>query len=320
MIAQPHRQKFAYPFILGFLLAVGLILWAGCANAQDKQAAQTTNTAPTFEHTFITLETFEKLRHDGAAILDVRPNDQFTQSHIPGATNTPWESFVDGEKSGAISTNDQRLTTLLQNAGVSHQKPVLIYGNWSDKNAWGEEGRVLWTLQYLGKKDVFILQNGFQGWKNTLAPEKDIKKAQKGNFTIKRHENLRISTPELQKLLAEKPTNLVVLDTRERVEYHGVPKYGETRGGHIPGAQHMWWYDVFAKNGNLKSPAQLRALFAKNGIAKDSQIVVYCTGGIRSGFTFSVLQALGYKNVQNYDASMWEWTAQENTPLNLLKK
>lgn len=320
MLKQPYHQKFSHPFLPGLLLAIGLILWGGCANAQDKQSASSAQTAPIFEHNFITLETFENLRTQGATVLDVRPSGDFAKSHVPGAVNITWESFVDGEKNGEVSPNDQRLNALLQNAGVRQNQPVIIYGNWSDKSAWGEEGRVLWTLQYLGKKDVFILQGGFQGWKKADLHEKGSKKIEKGDFSIKRHENLRISTSALQKLLAENSENLVVLDTRERIEYHGVPKYGEDRGGHIPGARHMWWYDVFSKNGNLKSKSELNALFSSRGISKDSQIVVYCTGGIRSGFVFTVLQALGYKNIKNYDASMWAWTAQENTPLNRIQK
>lgn len=314
MLNKPRHQKFILSSLFGFLLAMGLVLWAGCANAQEKQPA------PVFERTFITLEKFEDLRNQGASVLDVRPNSDFSKGHIPGAANTPWETFVDGQKNGAISADDKRLTTILQNAGISHKKPVLIYGNWSDKSAWGEEGRVLWTLQYLGKQDVFILQGGFDGWKQQNTPATSAQKPEKGDFTIKRAENLRISTADLQAAIAKKSDNLVILDTRERVEYHGLPKYGEDRGGHIPGARHLWWYDVFSRNGNLKSASELHALFSKNGISKDSEIVVYCTGGIRSGFVFTVLQALGYKNVQNYDASMWEWTAQTDTPLNLLKQ
>ncbi len=320
MIVRAHHPKFIHLPLLGFMMALCLMLWVGCANAQDKQSTNSASTAPTFARNFITLETFEDLRAKGATVLDVRAPADFAKSHVPGAANTPWEAFVDGEKSGEISADDRRLTVLLQNAGVRQKQPVIIYGNWSDKSAWGEEGRILWTLQYLGKKDVFILQDGFQGWKKTNQAVKDVVKPETGDFSIKRRENLRISTDELQKLIANEPENLVVLDTRERIEYHGVPKYGEARGGHIPGARHMWWYDVFSKNGNLKSKSELNALFSSRGISKDSQIVVYCTGGIRSGFVFTVLQALGYKNIKNYDASMWDWTAHDDKPLNRIKQ
>ncbi len=320
MKPRANHHKFIHPLLAGFMLAICLVLWAGCANAQDKQSASAANTAPTFGRNFITLEKFENLRTQGATVLDVRSADDFAKSHIPGATNIIWEAFVDGEKTGDVSADDRRLTVILQNAGVRQNQPVIIYGNWSDKSAWGEEGRILWTLQYLGKKDVFILQDGFQGWKKTNKPVKDIVKPETGDFSIKRRENLRISTADLQNLLTKKPDNLVVLDTRERVEYHGVPKYGEDRGGHIPGARHLWWYDVFSKSGNLKSKSELNAMFSSRGISKDSQIIVYCTGGVRSGFVFTVLQALGYKNIKNYDASMWEWTAHEDKPLNRIKQ
>ncbi|MBA2662373.1 MAG: sulfurtransferase [Bradymonadaceae bacterium] len=301
--------------LLAFTLATAtLALLLGCAEAQS-------SAPPSFNEVFVDLERFEALRAEGAALIDAREAKAFKRAHIPGAYNTPWQLYVDGDKSGTISSDDKRLSAMLQKAGVRADKPVLIYGDWSAKSAWGEEGRVLWSLQYLGKREVYVLQGGYKAWKQAQkadATEEVVKATVKvvaGDFVVARREELRATTAEIAAALEKDPSKIVLLDTREAIEYRGIPKYGEDRAGHIPGARHLWWYEVFESNGKLRSPEALRALFASRGITHDTQIVAYCTGGIRSGFIFAVLSSLGYTNIKNYDASMWEWTAQADTPV-----
>ncbi len=65
----------------------------------------------------------------------------------------------------------------------------------------------------------------------------------------------------------------------------------------------------------LKGDA-LKAKLATLGVSDGSEVVSYCTGGIRSGFVTAVLNNAGLK-ARNYAGSMWEWSAQpaEEFPL-----
>ncbi|NOY25102.1 MAG: hypothetical protein GXP62_04430 [Oligoflexia bacterium] len=104
-------------------------------------------------------------------------------------------------------------------------------------------------------------------------------------------------------------------DTREQREYDGATPYGEHRGGHIPGAAHVWFADLTDPRGMLLPQDQLRAILEAAGITPDHSIIAYCTGGVRSGFAVAVLRSLGYPRATNYDGGMWEWSSDKRHPL-----
>lgn len=295
---------------LGMLLAVVAGFSWTCFHGESVASE------PAFERVFVGVDRFEALRNEGAAVLDVRMAPQYLAGHVPGAGHTPWEAFVEGSSNGRVSDDDAKLTALLRKAGVRKDKPVIIYGNWSASSAWGEEGRLLWMLHYLGHRDVHVLQGGFKAWQGAGHNVSRLTtEVPAGDFVIRRRSPIRTETDALLTRVNAGSENLVLLDTREAVEYAGTVKYGEKRPGHIPGAQHLWWSDLFSTKGSLRSPAELRRLFAARGITAETEVVAYCTGGIRSGFVYAVLVALGYEKVENYDGSMWEWTARQDTPV-----
>ena len=101
----------------------------------------------------------------------------------------------------------------------------------------------------------------------------------------------------------------MIIDTRERREYEGGTPYGETRGGHVPGAVHLHYRSLLRKDGRLRSPGALKRLLQKAGISSNKEIIAYCTGGVRSGYVVAVLAHLGFSKVLNYAGSMWAWAA-----------
>ncbi len=99
----------------------------------------------------------------------------------------------------------------------------------------------------------------------------------------------------------------MVLDVRTRAEYDGATPYGSVRGGHVPGAEHLEWTALFDEQGALRPRAELEALLPARG----ARVVAYCTGGVRSGFVYAVLRALGRDDVANYPGSWWEYAASD---------
>ncbi len=290
------------------LLSIAAVAWAAPVAAEQSQ-----------EELFIDAHRAHQLIEEGATVIDARERNDHRRAHIPGAFNIPWQAFVSGSESGAVIADDDRLQTLLRTAGISNDRPVVIYGNWSNEGAWGEEGRLYWTLDYLGHDNLHILAGGLSAWiasdrSTTFAGIRRPSAPEVGNFTIDRREDRRISTAMLRRSLStDQPPALI--DTRERVEFDGEIKYGESRPGHIEGATHLWWRSFFDESGQLRSASDIENDLNARGINRDSTVVVYCTGGIRSGFVYAVLRSLGFENVQNYDASMWEWTRDEDAPL-----
>lgn len=116
-----------------------------------------------------------------------------------------------------------------------------------------------------------------------------------------------ITTEELKKNYDQ----YKIIDVREKEEYDGATKYGEARGGHLPNAINITFNQLYNEDGTIKSSKEIEKILEKAGIKKDDRIVTYCTAGIRSAHMTLALENAGYKNVQNYDASFYEWAGDE---------
>lgn len=173
-------------------------------------------------------------------------------------------------------------------------------------NGWGEDGRIAWTLKTLGLNKVVIVDGGLPAIKKLGALSiKPLKIP--GDFVVARTNKWEVRKEELRDRIAQK--NTIIFDVREPREFEGKTPYGESRGGHVPGAKGLWYKDFIAKDGQLLPRADIEKVLASKGVTKDSEIVSYCTGGIRSGWFTTLLNDLGYK-AKNYPGSMWEWSAQ----------
>jgi thiosulfate/3-mercaptopyruvate sulfurtransferase len=133
-----------------------------------------------------------------------------------------------------------------------------------------------------------------------------ITAAQPGDFTVHRTPTWSIEAEALRKRLN---SPVQVVDSREAREYAGKTPYGETRGGHLPGAIHFYFKRCLDGQGKLKSHSELLVELRDLGIQPHRPTVVYCTGGVRSAFLVGVLQHLGFSDVRNYPGSTWEWSA-----------
>ena len=112
-----------------------------------------------------------------------------------------------------------------------------------------------------------------------------------------------MTTEELQKNYDE----YKIVDVRTDEEYEGAILYDEAKGGHLPGAIHIRYTDLFDDAGYLKSNEELTKMFEDAGLSKDDEIVTYCTGGIRSAYTQLVMEMCRFEHTYNYDQSFWRW-------------
>ena len=97
-----------------------------------------------------------------------------------------------------------------------------------------------------------------------------------------------IETHDLKQMIEESP-DLVLVDIRTKAEI-------ERMGGAIEAPQ-----NVNIPRGWLEFSIQEKAL------DKDTPIVVYCGGGIRSPLAADTLQQMGYTNVWNYSDGYFGW-------------
>ena len=256
----------------------------------------------------VSAEQARALIADGAIVIDTRAEDLRDDDPLPNAVVLMWPELSAGAKPpamGLLNPDDQALTDKLQSIGITGDKVVLTVGD--PVKGWGEEGRIAWTMRVLGHPRAAIVDGGYDVLAEGGVPEIQAP-ATPGNFTANRNDNWEIDLSQAKKLFAG--GNVVFLDTREPREFDGSTPYGESRGGHVPGAKHLYYKDLMDENGRALPASMISEKLASLGIKDDADIVAYCTGGVRSAFATSVLQDRGF-NAVNYTGSMWEWSAGE---------
>lgn len=246
-----------------------------------------------------------RLIADGAVVLDTRGGALKKAAPLAGAKEVVWQDFTNAElpTKGRLLEDDAVLTEKLRALGISADKPVIAVAD--SKQGWGEDGRIVWTLRTLGHEKAYLVDGGIAALTASGAPAIS-EPSVPGDFTVKRVADYEIKKEELVKELGS--SNLVILDTREPREYAGETPYGESRGGHVPGARHIFYKDLVDEDGKILSDAKLKARLAELGVGESTEVVSYCTGGIRSGFVTAVLNNIGI-TARNYAGSMWEWSA-----------
>lgn len=242
----------------------------------------------------------QNLAQAGATLLDARTR---RWPSIPEALAVTWQQFSHPHKPdrGKLKTDDTDLTQQLQSLGISSHKPVLVVGE--PLGGWGEAGRIVWMLRSLGHQQAYMVDGGAQALTSLNQPSK---KSLKGDFIVQRNSRWSIEKETLKQQL--QAGTLKIIDSREPREFAGKTPYGELRGGHLDSAQNLYFKDFLDGNGMLLSHPVLVAKLENLGLTPEDSIVVYCTGGIRSGWLTTVLVSLGYQ-AQNYAGSMWEWSA-----------
>lgn len=258
----------------------------------------------------------KQLIDQGATLLDTR---RLALTRLQGAIYIDWQQFSpEGTATrGRLLEETALMTQKLQSLGISNQKPVVVYAN--PPGGWGEDGRIVWMLRTLGHSQAVMVDGGFDALIAANVPVQQVRSnaVAPGDFVVSRNSTWEIQRDELRAEQGQE--NVVVIDTREPREFAGKTPYGEQRGGHVPGAISLYFKQLLDEDGKLLPPQEIRAQLKAAGVSLNTQVVVYCTGGIRSGWLASVLVTLGYQ-VRNYAGSMWEWSAEPagTYPLELL--
>ena len=250
----------------------------------------------------------KQLLEQGATLLDAREPILKWFCRLPPAIPVTWQEFSRSHfpDKGKIIENNAILTQKLQALGICQDKPAIVLGDCV--KGWGEDGRIVWMLRTLGHEKSVFVDGGYRALiKAGISQVKDANNLpQTGDFVVSRRSNWEIQRDELKGILGD--DNLVIIDVREPREYAGKTPYGEKRGGHIPGAVHLYYKQLMDKQGKLLAREEIVAILEQKGVSLSTPIVSYCSGGIRSAWLTCVLTNFGFC-AKNYAGSMWEWSA-----------
>jgi thiosulfate/3-mercaptopyruvate sulfurtransferase len=312
-------------FKTGFMLIIILMLVSttliGCTKEDDekensnKQDVNESKQTSQIDDSYICDAEWLKGNLDKVVILDARGEKAYKKGHIPGAINVTWQGFsnmtgVPGDAGWGTVLDAEELSKKLSAIGVTKDKDVVVY---CDTNGWGEDGRILWMLRMAGVENSVLLDGGWNYWEaNGYEVSKEAITPASSDFEVSQ---LDMSTTIDTDALSKDLNKFKVIDTRNKDEYDGAMKFGEARGGHIPGSINIPFQTLLNEDGRLKSGDELEGIFKEAGIEKDDEIVTYCTAGIRSAHMQVIFKMMGYDKARNYDESFYRWAADENLEL-----
>jgi thiosulfate/3-mercaptopyruvate sulfurtransferase len=183
--------------------------------------------------------------------------------------------------------------------GITHTDPILVYGD--ADSSWGGEGWLVWVLALLGHQGpVRFLDGGINAWQARGLPLTREKARPRDSAVYQPTVNDDIAWSADR--VAARQQEVTLVDTRGYLT--------EWLPGHLPGAVHIPWEKFYqGKTRTVLPPEDLKALLIKNGVDVTRPVVYYCTGGIRSGFTWLVHVLSGLPGAVNFEGGTEAWKA-----------
>ncbi len=223
----------------------------------------------------------------------------YREAHIPGARYLAMDKFTDHNPPGTELLPPDQLKKNLEDIGISDDSRVVYYALDWDPMAT----RLFFTLDYLGHGDqAALLDGGLDQWTREKRPiSTQDATIIRGTLTVHLHPEIVAKMDWMKKQVENPNPNDVIIDARPSRRY---------RQGHLAGAESLFWETalVSEKEPVLKSPQELRQLFANAGVTGNKKAVSYCEVGLQASYTYFLARYLGF-DAAMYDGSYSEWSS-----------
>jgi len=192
-------------------------------------------------------------------VVDVRDPEEYTEAHIPGAVNLPVDAFLIAVDSVPFHMPEfDTLVERISALGVRQKESVLIYSSAKLTYHYLNVAALYMVLKHLGFKKVYVLNGGFEAWKEAGKPVSD-RKGLRGRIRLKARpdSSFLISLDSILVGVLDSATgntkltlrgDIHLVDARIPAYYFGIiapPFY--SRRGHIPGAVSLPFTFFFRK-------------------------------------------------------------------------
>lgn len=240
--------------------------------------------------------------------------NEYHIGHIPGALFGDLEMLADEDAPypHTLPAPDV-LASRLGSLGIGSEHSVVVYDgsgqNFSAPRLW-------WMLRTMGHAQVAVLDGGLPAWRRAgHAVTTDVPTFAPASFSAD-FDASRWRDLDAMRATVSSGSEQVV-DARSAGRFTGTeaePRAG-VRGGHMPGARNVHYARLVDANGMMKSPEELRALFADAGVNVAAPIAASCGTGITACAVLLGLDVVGAQRTALYDGSWTEWGSQPDTPV-----
>lgn len=251
-----------------------------------------------------------KARFDGDFNVE-SGRQRWEQARVPGSVHVE----VDTELSVPDVTHDrhpppQVLADNLARLGVGQVTQVVVYD--STGGLWA--ARVWFLLRWIGVP-ALVLDGGLSGWRASGLPVE----SGPGRVTVPvagwKARAARDAWIDKDELLQFGDFAGHLVCGLSPASFGGSEPTRYSRRGHIPGSINVPARSLFDEAGFIRSETEVIARYRDAGADLDSEVLLYCGGGISATANALALSSIGVHNTRVYDGSLEEWSADPELPL-----
>lgn len=240
----------------------------------------------------------------------------YEAGHLPGARFVSMDVDMGGKKSG---TNGRHplperadVVASMRRLGVSDDQQVVVYDQCEGMYAT----RVWWTLNWLGHRNVAVLDGGLKAWQaagGELETGEPVVVSE-GDFSD-RGEGMKAVSYEEVLANVQSQARLVV-DARAADRFTGQNETLDPIGGHIPGAINRFYKNNLNADGTFKTPEQLTVEFQSQiGDRRAEYLIMQCGSGVSACHNLFALHMIGLGTAPLYVGSWSEWCSRDGAPI-----
>lgn len=237
----------------------------------------------------------------------------YDAGHIPGAQFIDLLSELQDKSSGLNFTLPaaEDFAKDIAARGIGDDHMVVVYATavpWWATRFW-------WMLRANGHDKVAVLDGGLDKWRaEDRAISTETATFATASFTARRRPELIADKANVQAMLAGQ--NGAVINALSPQLFTGESDLGYGRPGRIAGSVLLSSLSMIDQDSGAYLPLDdLRQAVQDKLGDFGGEAICYCGGGIAATMDALVLDLLGYENVSVYDASLQEWAADENLPM-----
>lgn len=238
---------------------------------------------------------------------------EYEAGHIQGAVFADLDTLSDPATAlPHMLLSEEAFAAAMGALGVASTSRVVVY----DGHGIFSAPRFWWMLRAMGHSAVAVLDGGLPRWRAEGRPlERGTVTRPTAHFRAHLDRRLLWSKDQVLANLGAREATLV--DARSQGRFRGEapePRPG-VRAGHIPGSRNVPYTDLITTDGRLKSPDDIRALFARAGVSLEAPIVTTCGSGVTAAVLALALDRAGVPDVPVYDGAWSEWGGSPTLPI-----
>lgn len=250
---------------------------------------------------------------DGSWYLPAQGRDareEYNDAHIPGAIFFDHDAVVDPDSDLPHTIPSPSIFEEHASAmGISRNDTIVVY----DGPGMFSAPRVWWLFRVFGAEKVYVLNGGFDRWKEAERPVTNALTKIAACAFIPQYDDGQVV--KLHGMMGLVSSGIgQIADARSNGRFTGSeaePREG-MRSGHMPGAVNLPFMEL-TQDGGLKDLTTLKQVITESGLDLTKPIVTTCGSGVTAAVINLALSSLGRDDSRLYDGSWSEWGSREDT-------